>query len=133
MSGEINRNRRRFIGNAAKTVAAAQLGLIGSAQGKSSKTKQTYLPTIKPGTNTSLSAEESNAWDQLQFFYANGLGYANEMGLRPQTLYAIADSPVGLAAWMLDHDARSYDLIARVFAGQREGLTRDDVLDNITL
>jgi pimeloyl-ACP methyl ester carboxylesterase len=55
------------------------------------------------------------------------------MALRPQTLYAIADSPVGLAAWMLDHDARSYDLIARVFAGGREGLTRDDVLDNITL
>ena len=55
------------------------------------------------------------------------------MGNRPQTLYAIEDSPVGLAAWMLDHDARSYALIARVFAGQREGLTRDDILDNITL
>ena len=55
------------------------------------------------------------------------------MGNRPQTLYAIADSPVGLAAWMLDHDARSYDLIARVFAGQPEGLTRDDILDNVTL
>jgi pimeloyl-ACP methyl ester carboxylesterase len=56
-----------------------------------------------------------------------------EMGNRPQTLYAIEDSPVGLAAWMLDHDARSYELIARVFAGQSEGLTRDDILDNITL
>ena len=55
------------------------------------------------------------------------------MGTRPQTLYALADSPVGLAAWMLDHDARSYDLIARVFAGGPEGLTRDDVLDNVTL
>ena len=55
------------------------------------------------------------------------------MGNRPQTLYGIADSPVGLAAWMLDHDARSYELIARVFDGQPEGLTRDDVLDNITL
>ena len=60
-------------------------------------------------------------------------GYAQEMGNRPQTLYAIADSPVGLAAWMLDHDARSQALIARVFAGQAEGLTRDDVLDNVTL
>ena len=55
------------------------------------------------------------------------------MGLRPQTLYGIADSPVGLAAYFLDHDARSYELIARVFDGAAEGLTRDDVLDNITL
>ncbi len=80
-----------------------------------------------------LSADERNAWDQLDFFYKNGLGYANEMALRPQTLYGIADSPVGLAAWMIDHDARSYALIARVFDGKAEGLTRDDVLDNITL
>ena len=55
------------------------------------------------------------------------------MGLRPQTLYGIADSPVGLAAYFLDHDARSYELIARVFDGQSEGLTRDDILDNITI
>ena len=55
------------------------------------------------------------------------------MGLRPQTLYGIADSPVGLAAYFLDHDARSLELIARVFDGQSEGLTRDDILDNITL
>jgi pimeloyl-ACP methyl ester carboxylesterase len=82
---------------------------------------------------TTLSADERNAWDQLDFFYKKGLGYANEMALRPQTLYAIADSPVGLAAWMLDHDARSYSLIARVFDGQREGLTRDDILDNVTM
>jgi pimeloyl-ACP methyl ester carboxylesterase len=80
-----------------------------------------------------LSADEKGAYEQLDFFYKYGLGYANEMALRPQTLYAIADSPVGLAAWMLDHDARSYDLITRVFAGEREGLTRDDILDNITL
>ena len=57
----------------------------------------------------------------------------NEMGLRPQTLYGIADSPVGLAAYFLDHDARSYELIARVFDGKTEGLTRDDILDNITI
>jgi hypothetical protein len=55
------------------------------------------------------------------------------MGLRPQTFYGIADSPVGLAAYFLDHDARSYELIARVFQGQAEGLTRDDILDNITI
>jgi pimeloyl-ACP methyl ester carboxylesterase len=80
-----------------------------------------------------FSAEEQHAWDQLDFFYKHGLAYAQEMGNRPQTLYGIADSPIGLAAWMLDHDARSYDLIARVFDGKQEGLTRDDVLDNITL
>ena len=80
-----------------------------------------------------LSADERNAWDQLEFFYKHGLAYAQEMGNRPQTLYGIEDSPVGLAAWMLDHDARSYELIARVFDGKPEGLTRDDVLDNVTL
>ena len=80
-----------------------------------------------------LSADERNAWDQLVFFYTKGLGYANEMTLRPQTLYALTDSPVGLAAWMLDHDDRSYKLIARVFDGRAEGLTRDDILDNVTL
>ena len=80
-----------------------------------------------------LTPEERHAWDQLDFFYKNGLGYANEMSNRPQTLYGIADSPVGLAAWMIDHDARSQELIARVFAGGTEGLTRDDVLDNVTL
>ncbi len=80
-----------------------------------------------------LSADERRAWDQLDFFYKNGLGYAKEMSLRPQTLYGIVDSPIGLAAWMLDHDAASYALIARVFAGEREGLTRDDILDNVTL
>src|SRR5207302_4824652 len=80
-----------------------------------------------------LSADERHAHDQLDFFYKHGLAYAQEMGNRPQTLYAIADSPVGLAAWMLDHDAASQALIARVFNGQPEGLTRDDVLDNVTL
>jgi pimeloyl-ACP methyl ester carboxylesterase len=80
-----------------------------------------------------LSADERYAYDQLDFFYKHGLAYAQEMGNRPQTLYGIEDSPVGLAAWMLDHDARSYALIARVFAGQSEGLTRDDILENVTL
>jgi pimeloyl-ACP methyl ester carboxylesterase len=79
-----------------------------------------------------LSAEEKGAWDQLDSFYKHGLGYAQEMANRPQTLYALADSPVGLAAWMLDHDERSQALIARVFEGQSEGLTRDDILDNVT-
>jgi pimeloyl-ACP methyl ester carboxylesterase len=80
-----------------------------------------------------LSADERHAYDQLDFFYKHGLGYAQEMSHRPQTLYGIEDSPVGLAAWMLDHDAASEALIARVFDGQTEGLTRDDILENITL
>jgi pimeloyl-ACP methyl ester carboxylesterase len=80
-----------------------------------------------------LSAEERHAYDRLSYFYKHGLGYAIEMANRPQTLYGIADSPIGLAAWILDHDWLSYAVMARVFAGQSEGLTRDDILDNITL
>jgi pimeloyl-ACP methyl ester carboxylesterase len=80
-----------------------------------------------------LSADEKHAWDQLDDFYKHGLAYAQEMSNRPQTLYGIADSPVGLAAWMIDHDIRSYLMIALVFEGKAEGLTRDDVLDNVTL
>jgi len=80
-----------------------------------------------------LSADEKHAYEQLDFFYKHGLSYAQEMNHRPQTLYGIEDSPVGLAAWMLDHDADSYALIARVFAGQSEGLTRNDILDNVSL
>jgi len=80
-----------------------------------------------------LSADERHACEQLEFFYKKEVGYALEMANRPQTLYGIVDSPVGLAAWLLDHDVRSYEMIAHAFDGQREGLTRDDVLDNITL
>jgi pimeloyl-ACP methyl ester carboxylesterase len=80
-----------------------------------------------------LSADEAHAFDQLDFFYKHGLGYAQEMANRPQTLYGIEDSPIGLAAWMIDHDAASQALIARVFDGQAEGLSRDDILDNISL
>jgi pimeloyl-ACP methyl ester carboxylesterase len=79
-----------------------------------------------------LTAEEQTAFDVLVGFFATGTGYAAEMANRPQTLYGIADSPIGLAAWMLDHDLASYQLIARAFAGQPGGLSRDDVLDNIT-
>ena len=91
-------------------------------------------PLIPGGPEpTGLNAEEKHAWDQLVDFYSHGLGYAQEMAGRPQTLYALADSPVGLAAWIIDHDIRSYNLIARVFDGATEGLTRDDIVDNITL
>ena len=80
-----------------------------------------------------LTPEEKLAFDRLAFVYSKGTAYGYQMGLRPQTLYGIADSPLGLAAYFLDHDAWSYALIARVFDGQHEGLTRDDVLDNITI
>jgi pimeloyl-ACP methyl ester carboxylesterase len=80
-----------------------------------------------------LLPEERRAYEELDLFYKHGVGYAIEMGNRPQTLYAIADSPVGLAAWMIDHDARSYDLIARAFAGHSGGITQDDIVENITL
>jgi pimeloyl-ACP methyl ester carboxylesterase len=82
---------------------------------------------------TDLTPDEQNAWNQLNDFYTNGLAYAEEMSCRPQTLYGISDSPIGLASWMLDHDIRSYKMIANAFDGKPEGLTRDDVLDNITL
>jgi pimeloyl-ACP methyl ester carboxylesterase len=85
------------------------------------------------GPPADLSAEERRAFERLDLFFTHGLAYANQMGHRPQTLYGIADSPVGLAAWFLDHDILSYEMIARTFDGQDEGLTRDDVLDNITI
>ena len=80
-----------------------------------------------------LSAEEKLVFERLVRVYSKGIGYAYQMGLRPQTLYGIADSPVGLAAYLLDHDERSLALISRVFAGEAAGLTRDDILDNVTL
>jgi pimeloyl-ACP methyl ester carboxylesterase len=80
-----------------------------------------------------LDQEERESFDHLSFFYSKGLGYANEMGNRPQTLYAIEDSPVGLAAWIIDHDIWTYRQIARIFDGEPLGLTRDDIVDNITL
>jgi pimeloyl-ACP methyl ester carboxylesterase len=91
--------------------------------------------TLASGPEPSgLAADESRAWKQLNFVYTKGIGYATEMSLRPQTLYGLADSPAALAAWMLDHDARSYDDIAAAFDGHPVGnLTPDEVLDNITL
>jgi pimeloyl-ACP methyl ester carboxylesterase len=85
------------------------------------------------GPPAGLSDDELRAFERLDLFFSHGLAYAQQMGHRPQTLYGIADSPVGLAAWFLDHDILSYQMIARAFDGQPEGLTRDDVLDNITV
>jgi pimeloyl-ACP methyl ester carboxylesterase len=89
------------------------------------------LPSHTPPPG--LSADEKRAFERLDLFFTHGLAYAQEMGARPQTLYGIADSPIGLAAWFMDHDLLSYELIARVFDGRPEGLSRDDVLDNITI
>jgi pimeloyl-ACP methyl ester carboxylesterase len=80
-----------------------------------------------------LSDDERRQFELLKDFFAKGLAYALQMGLRPQTLYGIADSPVGLAAWMLDYNARSLELVSRAFDGEVTGLTRDDVLDAISL
>jgi len=82
-----------------------------------------------------LSDDERRAYEQLRNVYTKGIGYAVEMGLRPQTLYGLADSPIALAAWTLDHDAKSYEDISHAFVDGQPvgGLTRDEVLDNITL
>ena len=80
-----------------------------------------------------LSAEEKAAYERLSTVYTKGIGYGFQLGLRPQTMYALQDSPVGLAAYFLDHDARSLSLIERTFEGKKEGLSRDDILDNLTL
>jgi pimeloyl-ACP methyl ester carboxylesterase len=91
----------------------------------------TALAAGTPPAN--LTHDELNAFNQLLYFNQKGLAYAQEMGIRPQTLYGIEDSPIGMAAWMADHDIKSYELIARVFNGQSEGLSKDDILDNMTL
>jgi len=93
------------------------------------------ISAIVPGgpEPAGLSPDEKQAWNQLVNFWLHGLGYAQEMAGRPQTLYALDDSPIGLASWMLDHDPASQAMIARVFAGGTEGLSMDDVLDNVDL
>ena len=82
-----------------------------------------------------LSEEENRTYDKLDFFFTTGVGYGVEMANRPQTLYGLADSPIALASWMIDHDAQSYDDISRAFVDNEPvgSLTRDEVLDNITL
>jgi pimeloyl-ACP methyl ester carboxylesterase len=124
-------------GNAVTEQLALQLppGLVGIHTNMPATVPADVEAALQSGAPppAALDPDELKAWNQLKFFYGNGLGYAIEMAKRPQTLYALADSPVGLAAWILDHDAASQALIARVFAGHSEGLTRDDILDNITL
>jgi pimeloyl-ACP methyl ester carboxylesterase len=124
-------------GNAVSEVMALQQppGLLGIHTNMAATVPPDVSKALSAGgpPPAGLSPEEKFAWDGLDDFYKNGLGYLNEMGLRPQTLYGIVDSPLGLAGWILDHDIRSYLMIARVFDGKPEGLSRDDILDNITL
>ncbi len=90
---------------------------------------------VPPG----LSGDERRACEQLSFAYKKGpspiMAFAHQMGLRPRTLYGLADSPVALAAYLLDHDAASLAHISELFVDGRPfgDLTRDDILDNITL
>ncbi len=124
-------------GNAVSEQMALQQpeGLLGIHTNMAATVPATVSKALAAGgpAPAGLARDEQRAWDQLDDFFKNGVGYAVEMNNRPQTLYGIGDSPVGLAAWMLDHDIRSYQLIARVFDGQSEGLSRDDILDNVTL
>jgi pimeloyl-ACP methyl ester carboxylesterase len=124
-------------GNAVTELMAVQqpAGLLGIHTNMAATVPADIAKLLSSGAPApdSLSADEKRAYEQLDDFYKNGLGYAIEMNNRPQTLYGIVDSPIGLAAWMLDHDIRSYDMIARVFDGKQEGLSKDDILDNVTL
>ena len=115
--------------------AAAPPGLAGIHTNMAFAVPPEIAKALKVGgaPPVGLSHEEKYAYDRLDFFYKKGLAYAIEMQQRPQTLYGLADSPITLAAWILDHDARAYELIARAFTGTAGGLSRDDVLDNITL
>ena len=117
--------------------AQAPPGLLGLHSNMPGAVPPDIFKTVAAGepAPSGLSPEETRAYEQLSFLYTKGIGYATEMALRPQTLYGLADSPVALAAWMLDHDAKSYEDISRGFVEEQPvgNLTRDEILDNITL
>ncbi len=94
-----------------------------------------FAPVVAQPAPAGLSAEEQRCYEQVSYVYAKGIGYGVQMLLHPQTLYGIADSPAGLASWIADHDAQSYlDITSAFVDGSPVGnLTRDEVLDNITL
>jgi len=115
--------------------AQAPPGLIGIHTNFPGAVRSDVAAAVQSGAPApaGLDEEETRLYDKLREFFATDVFYAFEMGTHPQALYGIADSPVGLAGWILDHDATSLALITRVFDGQTEGLSREDILDNITL
>jgi pimeloyl-ACP methyl ester carboxylesterase len=115
--------------------AAAPPGLLGIANNMAAAIPPEIDAAAFAGAPppAGLDEEETRAFEHVSFFYKYGLGYANEMGHRAQTLYGLADSPVALAAWIIDHDIWTYRQIVNVFDEGDEGLTKDDILDNITL
>jgi pimeloyl-ACP methyl ester carboxylesterase len=117
--------------------AEAPPGLVGIHSNMPGTVPADLFEMVSTGqpAPSGLSSEESRAYEDLLFLYTKGIGYATEMSNHPQTLYGLADSPVALAAWMLDHDLKSYEDIARAFVDEQPvgNLTRDEVLDNITL
>ena len=115
--------------------AQAPPGLIGIHTNFPGAVRAEVAAAVTSGgpAPSGLDDEGTRLYEKLRDFFATDVAYALELGTHPQTLYGIADSPVGLAAWMLDHDSTSLALISRVFVdGAQEGLSRDDVLDNIT-
>jgi pimeloyl-ACP methyl ester carboxylesterase len=114
--------------------AQAPPGLIGIHTNFPGAVRPDVAAAVQSGTPppSGLNDEETRLYEKLRDFFATDVFYAFEMATHPQALYGIADSPIGLAAWLLDHDSTSLALISRVFDGQSEGLTRDDVLDNVT-
>lgn len=115
--------------------ASAPPGLLGIANNMAAAIPADVDAAAMAGSPPpeGLDEEETRAFEHVAFFYKHGLGYAIEMGNRAQTLYGLADSPVALAAWIIDHDIWTYRQIVNLFDGGEEGLTRDDILDNITL
>jgi pimeloyl-ACP methyl ester carboxylesterase len=120
---------------APKELLGIHTNMPGTLPPEISKTIATNVLGAGNPRPSGLSAQESRAYDQVNYVYTTGLGYALEMGLRPQTLYGLSDSPVALAAWMVDHDTRSYEDISQAFVDDQPvgSLTRDEILDNITL
>jgi len=114
--------------------AQAPPGLLGIHTNFPGAVRREVAAAVQSGSPapSGLDDEETRLYEKLKDFFATDVFYAFEMATHPQALYGIADSPIGLAAWLLDHDATSLALIARVFEGQSEGLSRDDILDNVT-
>ena len=103
--------------------AQAPPGLLGIHTNFAGAIRPNVAAAVQAGDPSGLDDEETREYEKLSVFFATDAGYAIESATHPQSLYGIADSPVGVAAWMLDHDATSLALISRVFVdGAQEGL-----------